>query len=67
MKWPTVYLGISPIPALLSVLVVSCNLHVRLLCLVPRGRLSPAGVRTAGRYSLREGKEVGVIVVNDMG
>ena len=66
MKWPAFYLGLSPIPALLSVLVVSCKLHVRLLCLVPRGRSSPAGVCTAERYSVRVGKEVRVNVVNDM-
>ena len=67
MKLHTFHLGLSPIPALLSVLVVACKLHVRLLCLVPRGRSSPAGVCTAERYSLRVGKEVRANVVNGMG
>jgi hypothetical protein len=58
---------LSPIPALLSVLVVSCKLHVQLICLVPRGRSSPADVWTAERHSLLEGKEVRVIVVVDVG
>jgi hypothetical protein len=52
MKLHTYHLELSPIPALLSVLVVTCKLHVRLFCLLPRGRSSPAGVCTAERYSL---------------